>query len=115
MTPELLDEDGYPTEEALEIIRTWDYSKGYHELMKFIESIWWAADWGWRNKGNEVTTFGEKYSRTETVYDISTGGWSGNESIIYELEANYMFWSMCWYQSRRGGHYIFKVEINGQD
>lgn len=37
----------------------------------------------------------------------STGGWSGNESIIGAMQKNRMVWNFLWEQSRRGGHYVF--------
>lgn len=39
----------------------------------------------------------------------STGGWSGHEELISELEGTW-FWMFCWVQSRRGGHYIFEIK-----
>lgn len=64
--------------------------------MDFIKPIWNYSDLEfWKRKGN--------------TYWISTGGWSGNEDIIGTLRENQMFWMMCWYSSRRGGHYVFKV------
>jgi len=43
------------------------------------------------------------------LYNISTGGWSGNESIIHEMQENSMMWHLNWVQSCRGGHYIFEL------
>lgn len=92
----MLDKDGYPTEETLDKIREWDYKEGYHALMEFVKAIWRYADSGyWWQEENE--------------YTISTGGWSGNEDIIGSLMDNTMFWIMCWYSSKRGGHYVFEV------
>jgi hypothetical protein len=102
---EWLDEDGYPTDEALEEIKNWHYDKGWISLMEFVKSIWWAADWGWREENTEGL-----YGITTITYYISTGGWSGNESLIYALQENTAFWMMNWFQSQRGGHYIFKVK-----
>jgi hypothetical protein len=93
---EYLDEGGYPTEAALNIIREW--SDPWPSIMKFIKEIWWMPEWGW----HEVDEKGI------TTYYISTGGWSGNESIIEAMRNNTIFWMMYWYSSRVGGHYSFK-------
>lgn len=105
-----LDDDGYPTETALDIIREWPFTMGDRELFVFIKSIWWMADWGWKE--------GIEPSERELVervyrYRISTGGWSGNESIIQALQENkWCMWYLTWVQSRRGGHYIFELRDN---
>jgi hypothetical protein len=101
---DLIDEDGYPTDNALEIVRIWHWidAKGYFE---FIRSIWWYPDWGWK-EGEEAHDY-----RSGSIvyrYHISTGGWSGNESIVHAMQKNEMMWHMNWVQSRRGGHYIFE-------
>ena len=46
MTSEYLDEDGYPTEEALAKIASWDYEdpKGW---FAFIKETWHLRSWGW--------------------------------------------------------------------
>jgi len=87
-----MDSDGYPDDLELQRIREWSV-EDFTGLMEFVRALWKWNDWGWSLKGNK--------------YDISTGGWSGNESLISALEGNMMFWMMCWHQSRRGGHYIF--------
>ncbi len=99
------DQDGYPTGEELTRIQTWTPFMDYVGLMAFVKSIWWCADWGWHESpyidGAE----------TGTEYRISTGGWSGNEEIIRELKGKPTgFWSTCWQQTRRGGHYTFRVK-----
>lgn len=97
---DLLDDDGYPTDEALEIIKRWPMFQ-YKELFEFIRGLWHLRDWGWREEAIEG---GIRYS-------ISTAGWSGNEALIQALQHNRNFaWLMTWYQSRRGGHYIFEVK-----
>jgi len=88
----------YPTEQELEKIEKWPHND-FRGLMDFIYDIWEFADWGWS----------EKKLKDAIKYDISTVGWSGNEDIIRALEKNPLFWTMCWVQSRRGGHYIFHV------
>lgn len=108
-----LDGDGYPTEVALDIIREWTFQMSDRELFEFIKSIWWMPDWGW-SEGLEP----HDYDKDKQVYRyrISTGGWSGNESIIEAMMENkYMFWHMHWIQSRRGGHYIFELKEDAQE
>lgn len=61
--------------------------------MEYICGLWEFSEWG--------------FHRDNEIYSISTGGWSGNEEIIDALKNNIMFWILYWYQSRRGGHYIF--------
>jgi hypothetical protein len=95
---EYLDVDGYPTEEALDKIAKWSYNdpKGWFE---FIKEIWWMRDWGWH----------ENKSDKGVEYNISTGGWSGSESLIRAMMDNHILWTCTWVQSRKGGHYIFEV------
>lgn len=106
MNEDLLDEDGYPTEAALEIVRIWHWSdsRGWFE---FIKSIWYMASWGWSEREAD-----HEYRKDEKVYvyNISTAGWSGNESIIHEMQKCDMMWHLNWVQSRRGGHYIFELK-----
>jgi hypothetical protein len=89
-----LDEDGYPTEELLERVKTWPYDKGYAGLMELVR-----ANWQWENY----------FQQDGNKYALSTGGWSGNEDLIGALQENTLFWVCCWESSRRGGHYEFEV------
>ena len=100
-----LDDDGYPTEDALSIIENWGW-EDKRGLFKFMESIWHLRSWGW-SEGEED----HEWDKGERVYryNISTAGWSGNESIIGALQSNSLLWALTWVQSRRGGHYIFEV------
>ena len=100
-----LDDEGYPYETTLEAIAKWDCAKHpFSELLTYVSKVWWMPDFGWQEK-DEVDEFHGKVRR----YYLSTGGWSGNEDLIASLEKAWMFWAMCWVQSRRGGHYIFEV------
>lgn len=100
-----LDEDGYPTEDALDLITMWhwDDARGWFD---FIKSIWAYRDWGWK----EQEVIDEITNKKEWCYYISTAGWSGNESIIRAMEKNTWMWGLNWVQSRRGGHYIFQLK-----
>lgn len=111
MYEDLLDEDGYPTEAALEIVRIWHWSDS-SGWFKFIKSIWYIPDWGWRESEAD-----HEYKKDEKVYvyNISTAGWSGNESVIREMQKCDMMWHLNWVQSRRGGHYIFELREFKED
>lgn len=106
MQEDLLDDDGYPTEAALEIIRLWHWSdpRGW---FVFIYDLWHMRSWGW-GEGTQPDERDE--NEWVYLYEISTGGWSGNESLISAMQSNDMLWHTSWVQSRRGGHYIFEIE-----
>lgn len=83
----------YPTEEQLKTIREFDLiKKSVRELLDYIEPIWEYPD---------------RFVRRKHSFYLSTGGWSGNESIIGALKQNSLFWSLYWLSSRRGGHFFF--------
>lgn len=110
------DEDGYPTENALEAIEIWhwDDARGW---FKFIEELWAYHDWGWKEKDepHEWKSLDQYRDRIVHRYYISTAGWSGNESIIRAMQANEWMWHLNWVQSRRGGHYIFELKEFNQE
>ncbi len=97
---ELFDEDGYPTEEILMVVEKWDIVKyGSDQLLELVRNLW-----NWREdlfilKGKKIKTL-----------VLHTGGWSGNESIIYSLKRNFVFWGFYWEKHIRGGHYYFKIK-----
>lgn len=109
MDEEHVDDDSYPTEAALELITKWHWTD-CRGLLEFIESIWHLADWGWKevDSGELEPTDNDYSADGGPLLFVSTGGWSGNESIIRAFQDNMMAWHLCWIQSRRGGHYIFK-------
>jgi hypothetical protein len=88
-----LDDDGYPTEEAISLIEKWPYNDP-QGLFDFIEEMWAIVDF------NE---------RTIEHVSLSTAGWSGNEGIIEAMKENWQFWMLYWYSSTRGGHYEFDL------
>ena len=102
----LLDDDGYPTEYALDLIWFWHFSdpRGWFD---FIQGIWYYREWGWKEAQAIDEIFHEK--KITALY-VSTAGWSGNESIIKSMQKSEMLWYMTWVQSRRGGHYIFEIK-----
>lgn len=96
-------DDGYPTEADRKVIAAWPFGQ-FRELMECIRQAWHFGDWGWSEE--DADDDGTKVRR----YTISTGGWSGNETLIGAMQDNYLFWATCWVQSRRGGHYVFEVK-----
>jgi hypothetical protein len=96
--------DPYPTEDELTKVRVWPISSHADcvGLLEYVRGLWWATDWGWT----------ESYGTEDYVrkYQISTGGWSGNEDLISALMDNQMFWALAWESTRRGGHYVFEIE-----
>jgi hypothetical protein len=101
----MFDSNGYPTEKLLNRISKLCPSNKQDpwEIVDFIISVW---HWG-----DMMVTI----DREKNCFQISTGGWSGNESIIFALEKS-IFWACYWYKSQRGGHYWFEVkEIYGKN
>lgn len=96
----------YPDESQLLKIKNWqaNNSNECRELMGFVKSLWWNPFSGWTE--SEGT---DEHDKPVDVYEISTGGWSGNEELIEAMIGNWLFWNLCWVETRRGGHYIFYV------
>lgn len=105
---ELFEEEGhYPTEELLNFIEDYNNFDNVHEIIDLIGQVWWMPDWGITRK----KPFTQKLYKTRVfTYYMSTGGWSGNESLIYSLKQNFIFW-MHFYNYRRGGHYTFRFPV----
>ena len=91
----------YPTDDELEKIESWNVFESldnYHAFMNYVRELWTYPDWGWK--------------KDEDTYNISTGGWSGNEEIIQSMKKSRIFWILYWQQTQRGGHYTFSPVIN---
>jgi len=103
---ELLDEDGYPTQEALDYIRNWQaggeyWCKSmYRELVDYIKSIWWMSS--------------DAIEEENGLLEIHTYGWSGNEDIIDELNKTDL-WLMKFRAKQSGGHYYFKLDSDVEE
>ena len=107
-----LNEDGYPDVQTLTYISEWEPGykhTGFIELMAFIKPIWRYSDIGyWEEEIRESLAH-----NVEKVhwYQISTGGWSGNESIIKALKETPGFFLCCHESWLHGGHYVFKINV----
>lgn len=96
------DQEGYPTSEELVKVKNYDPLKDdINDFLDFLESIWWMSDWGFKLTGKRVLRL-----------ELHTGGWSGNEEIIEELQST-MFFMLWWRKSLRGGHYYFRIRKLG--
>lgn len=99
----------YPDEEDLKLIREWNM-EDLEGWIDFVLSLWWmdyGVSWTKRRvkpKGLPSPDF-DYYKLT-----MSTGGWSGNESIIDAMSQNFM-WHIIYWSHRRGGHYVFEVPV----
>ncbi|RPI55550.1 MAG: hypothetical protein EHM49_01770 [Deltaproteobacteria bacterium] len=101
-----MNRDGYPTDDELERIEKWDcLEESVMDLLDYIKSLWNWPDWGFVKRNGRTQGFRKKCIK----FELHTGGWSGNESIIYALQKNFMFWSFYWVTSHRGGHYYFEI------
>jgi hypothetical protein len=92
----MISEDGYPTPETLYKIISFDPFTG--NLNEFIEYI----------MDNWVNGYHAEFDEERRILKLSTGGWSGCESVINALKDNESFWVLFWYSTTRGGHYEFR-------
>lgn len=109
---QLMDENGYPTTEALDYIKNWAIIWGrgtdetktgiyfgqgkFDELIEYVSSIW---------------TY-DSINYEDGLLEIHTVGWSGNEEIIEELRKTDL-WILKFSCHQAGGHYFFKLEDKG--
>lgn len=90
-----MDAGEYPEDEELEKIKSWPLGD-WASLLEYVRQIWKYSDCGyWKQDGKK--------------YQISTGGWSGNEDLLFAMKSNVVFWASCWQSSKRGGHYEFEL------
>lgn len=108
-TDPTFDADGYPTDATLERIRSWPIADpvDFAAVMGFAGAAWsypeyWEYDPAFIEKGD---------IHPQRRYVFSTGGWSGNESIVSAIEANRMVQSVGAWSWRRGGHYEYRFPI----
>ena len=110
--PEVNDDNGYPSDAELETIKTWPIAReeDVTAALAYVQERWiWPPPYFTR----ESRRFREwKSGPLVRRYLVSTGGWSGHESLLAAMEENWMLWTMTWYSVRRGGHYEFRVKEN---
>lgn len=94
-----MDDDGYPTEELLEYIKNYKINSFGNALiiLELVKDVWWSKNMlVWEEDGGDTL-------------HMATGGWSGNESLIYAMQENYILWHLLWHSSTRGGKYVFDL------
>ena len=95
----------YPTDADLARIEAWP-ATDLRGLFDFVRELWSYPDF-WGEIGAPAGCI--PATRIDTHITCSTGGWSGNESLIDALQSNLAAWLLTWYSSRRGGHYEFRI------
>lgn len=90
----------YPSESILDDIKAWS-PNGFKLQCEELKSLFFE----YGRFSSEVIS-DEEGKKQIHVY-IATGGWSGNEEIIGALQSNFLWWSMNWQSSMRGGAYTF--------
>ncbi len=105
-----VDDDGYPTDATLDRVKSWPCTsmQACLEAMDYVGRAWYYPDY-WDRKDGMPADYLPNY--TETRYTFSTGGWSGNESLVGAIEENFRLQAMGAYSWRRGGHYEYRFQL----
>ena len=91
----------YPTEEQLAAIR--DYKGEPNGIIPLIREAY-NHHYGHMTVQNGR---GIVRGRTRRLTSV-TGGWSGNEDVIYALHENTVWYMVCWRSSERGGRHVYE-------
>jgi hypothetical protein len=94
---ELIDEDGYPTDAALDRIST--FTGTAEEMAGYIQSLM-------HNGRAQLEDFVDDFQRPGKRLTLITGGWSGCESVISALQGT-IFHLAGWESSFRGGKHTY--------
>jgi len=104
MTP-TVDRDGYPTDETLDALRQWDLADA-NAALDFLQVAWTYPNLA--SHDLSVEEFAVVHADASTRHlRLSTGGWSGNEDLIYAFRES-LAWRMTWRLSAIGGLHIFR-------
>lgn len=106
---DLIDENGEPTEEWLNFLRTWDADTGVTIQQIFTDLLTdglWNPDWCLVIK---------KPYKGERKIEIHTGGMSSNEQVVDAILENFWLRHLSgYYMWKIGGHHYFKIKWNGK-
>jgi hypothetical protein len=86
------DIDGYPSDDTIEAIEKWPVND-FVNCLKFAEKAYQRGYGVWNRKNGWLK--------------IATGGWSGNESIVYALKTQ-VYWKFLFLAQTSGGAYYIK-------
>lgn len=99
------DDDGYPTDLALDRISTFTGTAG--EMALYLQSLM-------HNGGSRLEDFVDDFQRPGKRLVLVTGGWSGCESVISALQET-MFHIVGWESSFRGGKHTYTFTLEQWD
>lgn len=97
LSDELIDEDGYPTDQALDRVST--FTGTAEEMTAYVQSLM-------HNGRATVEDFTDDFGRPGKRLVLVTGGWSGCESVVSALRGT-MFHHLGWESSFRGGKHTY--------
>lgn len=89
-------DDDYPSGEKLAAIDNWQATLG--ELLEYVRKLW---------SPHGLVQVSVNAESRMTIYSFVTGGWSGNESLIYALNNNTMANILAWESTHRGGLHVY--------
>lgn len=99
-----LNEDGYPTPEYLEFIKSYDYKSTItiYEMVDILLNNW--------EYGTSAAFIKRRYKKISQI-EFHTCGWSGNEQIINAVLENIWLtgFELKFTMWKVGGHYYFKL------
>lgn len=88
------DKDGYPAEESLEYIRRFPLTPDREKIDELLRDI------------VEAWMFSDRAQEKNGLWVFSTGGWSGNESLIYALQQSSLWAILHWRSVEFSGGFL---------
>ena len=112
---QLHDDEGYPTDAALDYLRNWaliwrqldepkvgryfSTEEDLYHLVDYLKVLWWMPEDGVELK--------------DGLLELHTFGWSGNEDIVAILKDTNL-WLTKFQCKSAGGHYYFKIDAESE-
>lgn len=113
----IFDNEGYPTQEALDYIKNWSLLYNFQEHGTDDPAFFTGQYFGKPEKISELIDYIKQLfiyencvEEHDNYLEIHTFGWSGNESVVEELKRTFLWqWLDMTFS---GGHYFFKKDRN---